>query len=84
MDVNALTWFISILVIIGFFVFDFFSHVKTPHVPSLKEAALWSVFILLSHVFMVVFYGSSGKNQVIPINMGWNFSQATSLKNRYP
>lgn len=47
MDVNALTWFISILVIIGFFVFDFFSHVKTPHVPSLKEAALWSVFYIV-------------------------------------
>lgn len=84
MDVNALTWFISILVIIGFFVFDFFSHVKTPHVPSLKEAALWSVFYIVVACIYGGFYGSSGKNQVIPINMGWNFSQATSLKNRYP
>ncbi|MFY9191171.1 MAG: TerC family protein, partial [Lawsonella sp.] len=42
MEVNALTWVISIAVIIGFFIFDFYSHVKKPHVPSLKEAALWS------------------------------------------
>ena len=44
MDVNALMWIISVVVIIGLFIFDFYSHVKTPHVPSLKEAALWSLF----------------------------------------
>lgn len=47
MEVNALTWIISVLVIIGFFFFDFYSHVKTPHVPSLKEAALWSLFYVV-------------------------------------
>lgn len=44
MEVNTLTWIITLVVIAGFFVFDFFSHVKTPHEPSLKESALWSLF----------------------------------------
>lgn len=44
MEVNALTWTITILVVAGFFVFDFYSHVKTPHEPSIKESALWSLF----------------------------------------
>ena len=44
MEVNALTWVITIAVVAGFFIFDFFSHVKTPHEPSMKESALWSLF----------------------------------------
>lgn len=44
MEVNALTWVITIVVVAGFFVFDFYSHVKTPHEPSMKESALWSLF----------------------------------------
>lgn len=55
MEVNALTWIISILVIIGFFVFDFYSHVKKPHVPSLKEAALWSLFYIVIAVLFGLF-----------------------------
>lgn len=47
MEVNALTWVISVAAIIGFFIFDFYSHVKKPHVPSLKEAALWSLFYIV-------------------------------------
>lgn len=47
MEVTALTWVITIVVIAGFFVFDFYSHVKTPHEPTLKESALWSVFYIV-------------------------------------
>lgn len=46
MEVNALTWIITIVVVAGFFVFDFYSHVKTPHEPSMKESALWSLFYI--------------------------------------
>ncbi|WP_080796838.1 TerC family protein [Corynebacterium pacaense] len=44
MEVNIVTWLITIAVIAGFFVFDFYSHVKTPHEPTIKESALWSLF----------------------------------------
>ncbi|RAV32466.1 TerC family protein [Corynebacterium heidelbergense] len=46
MEVNFLTWAITIAVIAGFFAFDFFSHVRTPHEPSLRESALWSLFYI--------------------------------------
>lgn len=46
MEVNALTWIITIVVVAGFFVFDFYSHVKTPHEPSMKESVLWSLFYI--------------------------------------
>ncbi|MBP3087810.1 TerC family protein [Corynebacterium sp. sy017] len=44
MEVNIVTWIITGVVILGFFVFDFFSHVRTPHEPTLKESAWWSAF----------------------------------------
>ncbi|MDO4760762.1 MAG: TerC family protein [Corynebacterium sp.] len=52
MEVNALTWGITIAVVIGFFIFDFFSHVRTPHEPTLKESAWWSLFyVALASIF---------------------------------
>lgn len=53
MEVNALTWIITIVVVAGFFVFDFYSHVKTPHEPSMKESALWSLF----YIALACFFG---------------------------
>lgn len=46
MEVNALTWGITLIVVAGFFVFDFFAHVRTPHEPTMKESALWSLFYI--------------------------------------
>ncbi len=46
MEVNALTWIVTCVVIAGFFIFDFFGHVRTPHEPTIKESALWSGFYI--------------------------------------
>jgi len=54
-DINQLEGFVSvplwvwattIAVIIGFLLFDFFAHVRTPHEPTLRESALWSAFFV--------------------------------------
>nr|WP_206037581.1 TerC family protein [Rhodococcus sp. HNM0569] len=50
-----LTWVITIVVILGLFVFDFFAHVRTPHAPSLRESGFWSaVYITLAIVFGLI------------------------------
>jgi tellurite resistance protein TerC len=52
MQVTALLWVITILVILGLFVFDFFAHVRTPHEPTFRESAFWSaVYIGLALAF---------------------------------
>lgn len=52
MHVDLWVWVVSILVVIGLFFFDFYSHVRTPHEPTLKESAIWSaVYIGLAIVF---------------------------------
>ncbi|WP_433490498.1 TerC family protein [Nocardia grenadensis] len=52
MQVTALVWGITILVILGLFVFDFFAHVRTPHEPTFRESGFWSaVYIGLALAF---------------------------------
>ena len=47
MEVNSLTWGITIVVLLGFIIFDFVSHVRKPHEPTIKEAAGWMIFYVL-------------------------------------
>ena len=54
MDVSVLTWVITCLVIAGLFVFDFYSHVRVPHEPTLRESGFWSAVYI---TFAVIFGG---------------------------
>ncbi|UYP20591.1 TerC family protein [Rhodococcus sp. Z13] len=52
MHVTLTTWLVTIAVIIGLFVFDFFAHVRKPHAPTLRESGFWSaVFIAIAVLF---------------------------------
>lgn len=52
LDVHFLGWFFLALIIIALIVVDIVGHVRTPHEPTLKEAAVWSVaYIVLGVVF---------------------------------
>jgi tellurite resistance protein TerC len=52
MQVTALVWGITLVVILGLFVFDFFAHVRTPHEPTFRESGFWSaVYIGLALAF---------------------------------
>jgi tellurite resistance protein TerC len=42
MDVPNWVWALTVLGIVGLLSFDFFFHVRTAHVPTLREAAVWS------------------------------------------
>lgn len=54
MHVPFWIWAVTLVVILGFFVFDFYSHVRTPHEPTLKESAIWSaVYVALALIFGV-------------------------------
>lgn len=62
MEVNMLTWAITIAVVAGFFIFDFYSHVRTPHEPTIKESAVWSLFyIALAAIFGIFLWFTWGE-----------------------
>jgi TerC family integral membrane protein len=42
MSVSALVWVLTVLAIAGLLAFDYFFHVRSAHVPTLREAAIWS------------------------------------------
>lgn len=46
MNITPLVWGITLLVTIAFFVYEFFTHVRKPHEPSIGEAARWSAFYI--------------------------------------
>ena len=52
MHVPLYIWLITSAVILGFFVFDFVSHVRTPHEPTMKESGGWALFYMtMSAIF---------------------------------
>ncbi|WP_210506381.1 TerC/Alx family metal homeostasis membrane protein [Naasia sp. SYSU D00057] len=46
MNVSALVWIVTLAVTVVFFVWEFFSHVRRPHEPSIGESARWSAFYI--------------------------------------
>lgn len=47
MHVPLFVWILSIVGVIGLLFFDFYSHVRTPHEPTLKEAGVWSTIYVI-------------------------------------
>jgi tellurite resistance protein TerC len=54
-DIAGWVWLVTAVGIVGLIVFDFFAHVRTPHEPTFRESAQWSIFyIVLALLFGVV------------------------------
>ncbi|MGC4108487.1 MAG: TerC family protein [Thermomicrobiales bacterium] len=84
MSVDPWIWVVTILVIIGFFVFDFFSHVRVPHAPTMKESAWWSVFyIAISIAFGVGLWYVWGGQHGIEFFSGYITEKALSVDNLF-
>ncbi len=64
MGVTPLIWIITIAVTIAFFIWEFYAHVRTPHEPTIGEAAKWSVF----YITLALIFGVG-----IGVVSGWQF-----------
>nr|WP_217271218.1 TerC family protein [Frigoribacterium sp. VKM Ac-2836] len=58
------TWLITIAVTVAFFVFEFFTHVRKPHEPTIGESARWSAF----YIGLALLFGVG-----IGFTSGWGF-----------
>jgi len=84
MDVSLAVWLITLAVIAGFFVFDFFAHVRTPHEPTLKESGFWSAFYVgLALIFGVVVTYVWGGNYGGEYYAGFVTEKALSVDNLF-
>ena len=62
MAASGLAWVLTVTLIVGLLLFDFIFHVRKAHVPSLREAALWSTaYIAIALLFggAVCVYGGA-------------------------
>jgi tellurite resistance protein TerC len=51
-SVDLSIWVLTIVLIIGLVLFDFFAHVRVPHDPTIRESAWWStIYIAIAIVF---------------------------------
>lgn len=63
MTVTPLVWALTVLAIVGLLLFDFVFHVRKAHVPTLREAAVWSaVYVGIALLFGVgvLIWGGTG------------------------
>ena len=55
MDVHAIAWIALIGIIVTMITVDIVGHVRTPHAPSMREAAWWSIaYVAMALVFGVI------------------------------
>ena len=63
MTVSPLIWILTIVGVLGLLAFDYFFHVRKAHIPTIREAAIWSAIYvgiaLLFGVGVLVFGGGT-------------------------
>lgn len=84
METPFLVWILTICFVLGLLVFDFFSHVRTPHEPTIREAATWSiVYIGIAILFGVGVGVTSGWTLGGEYFAGWITEKALSVDNLF-
>src|ERR671920_130826 len=83
-EVSFLVWVLTIVAIAGMLAFDFVFHVRKAHVPTLREAALWSALYvglaLLFGVGVLVFGGTEAGSEYFA---GYVTEKALSVDNLF-
>lgn len=84
MGVPLWIWAITGIVILGFFIFDFYSHVRDPHEPSMKESAGWTIFYgIMAVIFGGLIWGLWDKEHAMQYFTGYVTEQALSIDNLF-
>lgn len=84
MDVPALVWGLTIVGILGLLLFDFVFHVRKAHIPTLREAAIWSaIYVGLAILFGIGVWWFGGATMGTEYFAGWVTEKALSVDNLF-
>ncbi|MFQ4147758.1 TerC family protein [Arthrobacter sp. LAPM80] len=84
MNVSPLIWGITIVVILGLLAFDYFFHIRKAHIPTLREAAIWSsIYVGLAIVFGIVVFIFGGATMGGEYFAGYITEKALSVDNLF-
>ena len=84
MEINGLTWGLTIALIVGLLAFDYFAHVRKAHTPTIKEAAIWSgIYIGAALAFGLVFFAFGDTQHAVEYYTGYILEKALSVDNLF-
>ncbi len=82
MSATPLAWGLSIALIVALLLYDFFFHVRTAHVPTLREATLWSsAYVGIALAFGVAVWVFGGTRMGTEYFAGYITEKALSVDN---
>lgn len=84
MHVPLYVWLITAVVILGFFVFDFVSHVRDAHEPTMKESGGWALFyIAMAGLFGAVVWALWDGEHAVQFYTGYITELSLSVDNLF-
>lgn len=84
MEITGLQWGITLALILGLLAYDFFFHVRKPHEPTIKEAAVWSsVYVGIALLFGLVILWMDGPQLTAEYYGGYITEKALSVDNLF-
>ncbi|MGW3352729.1 TerC family protein [Nonomuraea rubra] len=84
MHVSAAVWWLTILGIVGLLLFDFFFHVRKSHVPTLREASIWSaLYVGIALLFGAGVWVFGGSDPGAEYFAGYVTEKALSVDNLF-
>ncbi|MDQ4044427.1 MAG: TerC family protein [Chloroflexota bacterium] len=84
MNVPMWVWAASVIGVAALLIFDFYSHVKTPHEPTLKEAGIWSaVYVTGALVFGAGLWWVWGPDRGLEYFAGFLTEKSLSVDNLF-
>ena len=84
MTVSPLIWGITIVVILALLAFDYFFHIRKAHVPTLKEAGIWSsIYVGIAILFGILVSLIGGGTMGSEYFAGYITEKALSVDNLF-
>ena len=84
MEITPLLWLVTIAVIIGLLLFDYIFHVRKAHLPTIREAAIWSaIYVGIALVFGLLFFAVGDHQHAVEYYAGYITEKALSVDNLF-
>ncbi|MDR8018580.1 TerC family protein [Nesterenkonia aerolata] len=84
MEITPLLWGITIALIVGLLLFDYIFHVRKAHVPTIREAAIWSaVYVGIALLFGLMFFAVGDTAHAVEYYAGYLTEKALSVDNLF-
>ena len=82
--VSPLVWGLTVTFIIGLLLFDFIFHVRKAHIPTLREAAIWSaIYVGIAIIFGLGIWVLAGNQMGTEYFAGYITEKALSVDNLF-